>query len=569
MTSTPTPTRNRGLAMRPGGFNHLSHALDYAAQGQTGINFHDARGNLVHALGYAQLRERALSMAARLQQMGIAPGERIAVIATTSPAFLALFYATQYIGVVPCPLPFNALPGGRAAYAAQLAALLSATGAHWLFSPLGTLACAEDAARGKARLQPLEELYEDCTACTALPRRIIDADIPAYVQFSSGSTAAPKGVVVRQQALMANADAIALHGLRLHEDDRACSWLPLYHDMGLVGFSVVPVCSQRSVDYLPPHVFAARPTAWLELMSQRRTSIVFAPSFAWQLAARRCSPQAGLDLGNLRVAGVGGDHVRASDLDAFAQALAPAGFRRSAFLPSYGLAEATLAVCMADIDTPPRIDPQPPSTAAETTLIGRCLVGCGRPLPGTELQVRGPTKLPLPDGCIGQLWIRGPGVMHRYLHADTQAPLPDADGFLDTGDLGYLRDGELFVTGRAKELIVIRGRNLWPQDIEAAAAHAAGLDPADLAAVAIEHDVQEALAVLVQCSADEQRRQHITERIVETIAITFGVQCDVVLLPPRSLPYTTSGKLARNRAKALCRAGRWKWIINSETEDIT
>jgi fatty-acyl-CoA synthase len=561
-----TVTDNADLPLQLGGFSGLRHALDYAAKGQTGINFHDARGNLIESLDYAGLRRNAITVALRLRAMGLRHGDRLALIADTSAAFLSVFYGAQYAGVVPCPLPYQALPGGREAYVARLSALLVASGASWLLSPRATFACCETAAAVDVQVLPLEAMADAAvTSATELPP--VAADVPAYIQFSSGSTATPKGVVVRQQALMANADAIAVHGLRMRAGDRACSWLPLYHDMGLVGFSVVAMCAQRSVDYLPSQVFAARPLAWLELMSRQRSSIVYAPSFAWRLAAQRYPSMAtGIDLSALRVAGVGGDQVRNEDLCAFSQALAPAGFRHSAFQPSYGLAEATLAVSMGALDDVPRLERMHDAASGGDV---RTLLGCGRPLPGTEVRILDDAGAALPERSIGRLWVRGPAVMERYLHDDDGRGLPRADGFLDTGDLGYLLDGELFISGRAKDLIVVRGRNLWPQDIETVAATAAALATTDVAALGIERGGEERVVVLAECGVDaDHHHQQLREQIGDALSTSFGIRAEVVMLPRRSLPFTTSGKLARAQAKTKYLAGHWAYAVVNDREKI-
>lgn len=570
-----TPTSNAGLPLRLGGFADLREALDYAALGETGLNFHSVRGELLDSISYKQLRAQALGVARGLLALGLVPGERIGIIAETSPRFLALFYGAQYAGVVPCTLPYQAFPGGRDAYVVQLCRLINASQARHVFSPRATLAAAMAAAQA-----PTAALDFD-----ALPTRAdideagfpaVTADVPAYVQFSSGSTATPKGVVVSQQALMANATAIAVHGLHMHAADRAFSWLPLYHDMGLVGFSVVAMCGQRSVDYLAPQSFAARPLVWLELMSRLGSTIVYAPSFAWRLAAQRYRDEPGLDLSALRIAGIGGDQVRAQDLREFVDTFAPAGFHASAFQPSYGLAEATLAVSMGDPEHAPRVDRVVLVQRDDNAWIARAacdddaqareLVSCGRPLPGNRVQVADAAGRVVAERTLGQIWIGGAGVMQAYQQGSP--PQRDAQGLLATGDIGYLADGELFLSGRQKDLVIIRGRNLWPQDVEQHVATACDLEIGRLAALGIEREAEEVLVVLIQLGNDGIARDVLRERIIEAVVGGFGVRAEVAFVPPRGLPYTTSGKLARGRAKALYLSGAW-CQAPSETEDVT
>jgi len=441
------------------------------------------------------------------------------------------------------------------------------------------MTCAEEAVGRTADAIAFEAFLESCCPGDEGPAiRLVGADIPAYVQFSSGSTSEPKGVVVRQQALMANANAIACHGLRIQAADRACSWLPFCHDMGLVGFSVVAMCCQRSVDYLSPYAFAASPLSWLKLMSEQATTIVYAPSFAWRLAARRCRGTEQLDLRLLRIAGVGGDRVRIEDLDAFVDVMSVAGFRREAFQPSYGLAEATLAVTMGDTDLQPIIDyvnieergegfgvalPRSSKHSAQQTF-----VSAGRPLPGIDVHILDQKDRQLPERTIGKLWVRGPAVAQAY-QGKTDAPLPRADGFLDTGDLGYMFAGELFVTGRAKEVILLRGHNVWPQDVERVAANAVRADETDVAAIGLERDGGEKLVVLVQgqpVGVEEQER--IRRTLVAAIATAFGATPEVILLRNNSLPYTSSGKLARVCVKAMYLEGRWLHSSQMASENV-
>ncbi|MDX3883858.1 MAG: AMP-binding protein [Sphingomonas sp.] len=538
-----TPTANASLPLRLGDFPGLVEALDYAARGETGVNFFDGRGNPAGSMGYAALRDAARAAAAHLGQAGLRAGDRIALVAETGPAFLAVFYGCQYAGIVPCILPHRLQPGSGDAPAMELARFFARTGAGLMLAPERMIAIVQ-AAVGAGRAAALEAFTAPISAPPAAPVPAA-ADRPAYVQYSSGSTADPRGIPIMLPALMANVAAIASAGLRLRGDDRAFSWLPLYHDMGLVGFSIVAMAAQRSVDYLSPNALALRPGLWLRLMSQQRSNIVYAPSFAWRLAAERASGEQGLDLSALRVAGIGGDMVRRRDMAAFASAFASAGFDPAAFQPSYGLAEAVLAISIAQAGSPPRED-APDDAQGE-----RRFVGCGRPLPGITVRIADDAGKALPDGATGRIRVAGANIMPGY---DGAPPLAEG-ALLETGDLGFLRDGELFVTGRAKDLIAVRGRNIWAQDVEWAAETVPPIRPGDTAAFGVDDGGGETVVLLVQrASAD---RDALRARIGEALASTLGITATIVFVPPRALPFTSSGKLARARARTLYLTGIW------------
>ena len=558
-----TPTHVVGQQRRMGGFSSLAEGLDFAARCDTGANFFSARGRLQAVLPYAALREQALIMAGRLRAAGLAPGSRVALVAETGPDFMIAFFACQYAGMLPCPVPLPMQIGGRDSYIARVTGMLRAAQAHMLITPGALRDKLEEAAKGAG--VPLLD-HETLATLPEQPGAInpLGEGDPAYIQYSSGSTSAPKGILISQRAIMANTTGSLRHGMRAREDDRGFSWLPLYHDMGLVGFFLTPMMGQSSVDYMAPADFAKRPTTWLRLMSENRCTVSYAPSFGYELAARRIDGKAAdLDLSHWRIAGIGGDMVRPEVLEAFARALAPAGFDPRAFLPSYGMAEMTLAISFADPDRPMRTDVVDREAARNEGVArpaekgaghARTFVSCGRALPGHVLKVVDEEGNELPERRIGHILVKGPSMMTGYFgNREATAAAMREGGFLDTGDLGYMVDGEIYITGRSKDMILHHGRNIWPQDIEWAVERLPGLRSGDAAAFGVEReDGTERIVVLVQCrkrdaAAQEELRRNVA-RVVHEVA---GAECEVMLVAPRSLPLTSSGKLARSRARQL------------------
>lgn len=528
-------------ASRLGGFTTLVEALQFAARGTGGIALYSAQGTREAGLSYGELDAAARRAALQLSTAGLRPGSRLALVATTDMDFLTLFYGCQYASIVACPVPFRTFAAGRAAYVEQIGRMLRTSGVAAIAAPAAMLGLLEGV---EVRRLATEEIFAQPTRGDLVP---FEAGDPAYVQYSSGSTSDPKGVLVTQRMVAANATGILSHGLRLQPDDRAFSWLPLYHDMGLVGFSIAPMFGQCSVDYISPSTFARRPALWLELMAKLGSTICYSPSFGYRLAAQRYRQGEQLiDLSRLRVCGVGGDMVRAEVLEEFSAQLAPTGFRAEAFLPSYGMAESTLAISFADPGR--RFE----ALASDT---GRRFVACGPALPGHELVVEGPDGVRLPEGEIGRIWIRGPSVMTHYADDPSVSPLRE-DGFLATGDLGYVASGAIVVTGRHKDLILHNGRNVWPQDIEWAVERIAPLRPGDVAAFAVEDAEADRAVVLVQTGLrDEAARDALRTRVSGVVAETAGMSCEVQLVPPHSLPFTSSGKLARARAREIFSRG--------------
>jgi fatty-acyl-CoA synthase len=573
----PLPSRNTQLAQRRAGFSSVPEMLDYAARGETGVSFYNAKGDLLSAIPWREVRERAHVTARKLIGAGFAVGERLLITADTWPGFFDSFFGAQYAGLVPVPVSIPVGIGGKDAYLDQLRRQFLASGAVAAVGIDDLAGFLADAAREF----PAVRLHGGKDALDALPEKPVDlrplgpADL-SYIQFSSGSTRHPHGVQISQRALMANlAGMTGPAGLDVVPGDRAVSWLPLYHDMGLIGFLMGPLSSQLAIDYLTPRDFARRPMQWLNIISRNRGSISYSPSFGYDLSMRRGAMQvpADLDLSCWRRAGIGGDMIRPEVLHRFADAFEPSGFDRKAFIPSYGMAEVCLAITFSPQGAGVRTDivdrialaDQQRAVPAADPLDGqraRSFVLCGRVLPGHVLEVRGPDGRLLADREVGRIFIQGPSVMPGYFGEPeaTREVLTD-DGWLDTGDLGYWLNGEIVVTGRAKDLIIINGRNVWPQDIEWAIEAKRIVKNGDAAAFSIDTGDGErvVVAVLARVSGEEARVA-LARDVAGAVREAIAVDCDVALVPPTTgLPTTTSGKLSRARTKANYLAGLYTY----------
>ena len=561
----PTPNEDT-LPRRLADFATFGEALDYAAQGKRGLNFHDPRGKLTRPYPYSELRQDALAMARRLIAQGVVPGDRIALVAETGIDFAALFCGAVYAGAWPVPLPLPTSFGGKDNYIDQLSVQLTSCDPKVLFYP-AEIAEMAGAAAAKQGCQGIawEDFGQRPATEVALPQ--VQPDDICYLQYSSGSTRFPHGVAVTHRALLSNLAAHS-HGMEVTETDRCISWLPWYHDMGLVGCFLSLIANQISADYLKTEDFARRPLAWLDLISRNPgTSCSYSPTFGYDICARRISSQSHVserfDLSRWRIAGNGADMIRPDVMQNFVNAFAEAGFKASAFLPSYGLAEATLAVTIMPPTEGIRVE-----LVEEERLSGhqrdlsrparyRAIVNCGKPVRDMKVEVRGENGDVVGDHRIGKVWCAGPSVMHSYFRDPEATADCLVDGWLDTGDMGYMANGYLFIVGRAKDMIIINGKNHWPQDIEWAVEQLPGFNHGDIAAFSIEmENGEEAPAVLVHCRvSDLDKRLELREQIRDKVRAITGMNCVVELVPPKSLPRTSSGKLSRAKAKKLYLSG--------------
>jgi fatty-acyl-CoA synthase len=562
-----TPTTD-ALPRRSADFETLGDALDYAALGKRGLNFFDARARLIRVQSFADLKADATRNAWRLIDAGIRPGDRVALIAETSAEFVSLFFGAVYAGALPVPLPLPTSFGGREGYVEQIRSQLMSCDPVLTLAPSGLAAIVSESANGLRCKVAVDWL--DFMARKAVPAvlpRARRTDI-AYLQYSSGSTRFPHGVEITHEALLANLNGHAV-AVQLGDDDRVISWLPFYHDMGLVGCLMAPVANQVSADYLATEDFARRPLSWLALITRNEGhSLSYSPTFGYDICARRVSSQTDIadrfDLSRWRIAGNGADMIRPDVMQAFTDAFAAAGFSAKSFTPSYGLAEATLAVTIA-----------PPGTGIEVDMVDerllsgdadaaagsegrmRAIVNCGVALPNMAIEIRDEAGARLPDRAIGKVFVAGPSIMTGYFRDELSTRAALHGEWLDTGDMGYLKDGALYIVGRAKDMIIINGKNHWPQDIEWAIEQLPGFKAGDIAAFSITTaQGEEAPAVLVQCrTTDMDERARLREAIKAKVRAITGMNCIVELVPPRTLPRTSSGKLSRSKARALYVSG--------------
>jgi fatty-acyl-CoA synthase len=564
-TMTITPTHDPALPRRYSDFDTLVESIEYAAKGVRGANFYNARGDLVEAITWRQIRDRAHIIGKKLAGLGFKKGDRIALIAETSANFVAFFIGCQYASVLPVPLPLPTSFGGKEGYVAQLRMQMESCQANGIMAPEFMEQIIDTATEGldllfKGSIEAYENAEKDGEHC--LP----SSDDLAYLQYSSGSTRFPHGVAVTHKSLLSNTLGMGKHGVKISDGDRCISWLPFYHDMGLVGTLLTTINCQVSVDFIPTEEFARRPLSWLRVMSMNGGTITYSPTFGFDICTRRvASRRTGwdeLDLSTLRVAGIGGDMIRPDVMRAFTETFSSVGFNDKAFLPSYGLAECTLGVSFADTGKGIEID-----LVEEALLSGdrhvlvngsadnsrkREVVNCGKPLPEYELHIRDEDDNVLAEGSVGRVLVRGTSVMREYFNdPETTRAVLSEDGWLDTGDMGYMKDGYLYIVGRAKDMIIVNGRNHWPQDIEWAVEQLPGVKNGDVAAISVPgENAEEIPMILAQCRvSDSSERAHFIDEMRRHIQSITGINCMVELVPPRSLPRTSSGKLSRSKAR--------------------
>ena len=559
----PTPTRNT-LVQQLAGFDTLINALEYAAQGTTGYNFYDARGNLRSVLPYSLLRDNARKLAQCLSVFGLERGSRVAIIADTSPEFIELFFACRYAGLVPFAMPVPVNLGSHGIYVQQLRGLLESSQASLALANLDYINFLEEAAEKITALNWIGTPVQ----LSEFPAQEISLqsnkpDEVAYLQFTSGSTRMPRGVVITEHALMCNLKGIVRNGLEVTPDDRSASWLPFYHDMGLVGLVLAPMVTQISVDYLATRDFAIRPLQWLKLISRNRCTIAFSQPFGLKLCTMRAreSDLKDLDLSCWRAAGIGAEMIRPDTLRKFAEKFSSSGFNENAFLPCYGLAESTLAVTFSkvgngfdsiQIDSKTLVDKRMAVKLQTEERKSNEFVNCGKPLPEHIVKIINDEGQQLDEGMLGSVLVQGASVMMGYFNnpEETQNALKP-ENWLDTGDIGFLYEGDLYITGRRTDVIIVNGRNIRAQDVEELAEQQPEVRSREASAFGVNNEDGSTTVVLViECRLTSLAERHmLIKRLQQLVYMAFGVNCIVELVPPHTLPRTSSGKLSRFAAR--------------------
>jgi len=558
----PTST-NKSLPVKFSGYTSLVDVLEYAAQGDTGYNFYDGRGRLGDVLSYSDLRDQAKVLARKLLGLGCERGARVGIIAETESMFHRFFFACQYAGLIPVALPAGIQLGAHGAYVSQVRRMLKSCGASIVVAPDSHANFMAEAVQGLDLLMAGKQADFE-----GLPEAEIEfvapaADDIAYLQYTSGSTSFPRGVEITQKTVLNNLLEIARYGLKLTAEDRFVSWLPFYHDMGLVGFILVPLIGQLSVDYLGSRTFAMRPRLWLKILSDNKGTISSAPTFGYALCAKRLRPSdvESYDLGSWRAACVGAERINPEPLQEFADILAPSGFDRNAFVACYGMAECVLATSFAPLGEGLNVDVVDRdlmvATGEARPLEGDALstsryVDCGKLLPGFEFAIIDDDGIILDDRHCGHIYLKGPSVMRGYYRdEESTAKALSEDGWLNTGDIGYQIGDHVVITSRSKDVIIIKGRNIWPYDLEVLAQQTGGVKLGGVAAFSVSADSGEEQAVLVveTKERDLQNRQHIVEDISRSIHAHFGINVLIDLKPSGTLPRTSSGKLSRSQSK--------------------
>lgn len=512
---------------------------------------------------YGQLYHSALRVAGGLRARGLMDGDTVAIMQPTTPGFFYTFFGVMLAGCIPVPIypPFRmhmleayAKTEAKILQNAEVRALVTFQQAENLSLLLKTFVPS---------LQHVTTVAELMSHDVGKPSHFAKSHGPAFIQYTSGSTADPKGVLLSHYNLLTNINAYG-HAIKAREEDVAVSWLPLYHDMGLIGMWLGSLYHGVPLVLMTPFSFLNRPEKWLWAIHYHRGTLSGAPNFAYELCVRKIDPTAieGLDLSSWRMAANGAEKIYPRTLEAFSKKFAPYGFNPKALLPVYGLAESTVALTIPSVGEGYRLDQidrkafeemnHAVPSQGENTL---SFVSCGKPIVNHAIRVVSEENEVLSERQVGRLQFQGPSMMQGYYNnpAATNAILHE--GWMDTGDLAYIANGECYLTGRRKDLIIKAGRNLYPAEIEEIVERVPGVRQGCVAAFEVSDTKQgtgQLVIVAESREKDQSKKDLMALAIKEVIATALDVVPDhVVIVAPRIVPKTSSGKLQRAACKSL------------------
>lgn len=512
------------------------------------------RDRIVATMTYRALFDAARLWAGALAEVGVKPGDRVVMVMPTQRAFYESYWGILLAGAAPVPAYPPVKMSNLEEYREILGRQIANCNATAMVTDERVLPLVRPAAPPRT---PILIPSEVKNAKSAGPVDVTPAHL-GLLQYTSGSTGSQKGVMLTHGNLVANIRAIG-RGVALREGDVAVSWLPLYHDMGLIGLTLatfywgVPLVACSPVDFL------RRPSRWLNMISTHGGSITAAPNFAFSLAARKMKDEEldALDLSRMRVALCGAEPIHPATVEKFTTRFARCGFKPYAFFPGYGLAENTLAALFSDLDAPPRMTPLDPKKLEGENLAvplpvgegGKLYVSVGTPVPTVDIRIVDERGFELPEGTRGEVVISGPSVMAGYFGNEEATRQTIVDGWLKTGDLGFTLGGYFYISGRKKDMVIKAGRNYFAEDIEAAAAMVPGVRAGGLCVFSVDDPARGTEEVVLVAEVNE-KRPGIEEEIKVAVTEATGCKPDrVVLVAPRTVPKTSSGKIQRFMAR--------------------
>lgn len=547
----------------------LPAALERAAERfpERGVTLFDGRGRPAGRRTYSQLLAGARAGAGRWTALGVAAGEPVLVSLPTSWSFLDAWLGALLAGALPVAVAPGAALGAAEAHVRKLDGLLERLGARRVVVPEAVREGAEGlgARRAAEAALTVEELEGVSAKARPAPLPEPEPDEVAFLQLTSGSTGLPRAVQIPHRAALYNnaasreaidapyASSSSKRGVP--EIETVVAWLPLHHDMGLVGCLLLSVVSGYELRLFQPTAFLARPRPWLEQFAEAGTALSPGPNFGYQLCVERLDADArkGLDLSGWRDAMTGAEMIRPETVEAFSEAFADAGFRPETFRPCYGLAEGTLAVTFDRRGEGMRTRPLP--AGADSVLAGSEVVSVGEPVVGTGVRITGPSGAPVAEGTVGEVEVRGPGVFAGYQNDPEATAETLVDGWMKTGDLGFLHDRELYVTGRVKDLLILRGNNLMPHELEWLAEEAVGGGGtlrSGAFSVSRGPRGEEPVLVVETAERDPARLAELGHDIRSRVGRALSLPlADLVFVRRGKIPKTTSGKVRRRTLRQM------------------